>query len=147
MMDKAWIVDLDGTLTDCDWRDQVKKKAKKSGVYDLYDHLGHFDPPRQNVIDLVNRARFGNRKIMIVTSRSDARRDIAIALLSRLEVKFDGLFMRKEGDLTSTAKYKLAEVTNLAFNYEIEMVIDDHPEVCNIMNQYGYNVCKAGRDI
>ena len=77
-------------------------------------------------------------KIIIVSGRTDACRDLTIKWLNDNKIPFDELYMRKEGDVRKDAIIK-EEIYNehIKDKYYIEYIVDDRDQVVKLYRDLG----------
>lgn len=146
-MKKAIIVDLDGTLCDCEHR----RKLKSNGKIDF----NHFLDPKNVIKDPLNvwcseliSAMYSLDYIIIfVSGREDSLKETTINWLKSHMMNHHVLFMRKAGDYRKDYEVK-TEIYNrhIKDEYEILFVVDDRKQVVDMWREMGMVVlhCAEG---
>lgn len=126
----AIIVDIDGTL------------AHHEGVRDPYDFSKvYLDKPDSAVIDAVRHAQTAGMVTIVVSGRSDACYDSTVRWLRDNGVKYDHLFMRKDGDVRADWIVKDEIIrTHIQDNFFVAYCLDDRDQVVNHNRNMGYKV-------
>lgn len=155
---KYIVVDLDDTLFCARRRDYL---LKSKCPYDYAAHMEmteedwqeyhrscHFDPPRREVIALVEAMRAGH-EVLVVTSRPEWCRVRTQDQLRAIGFKYTALLMRPEDDKRSSDKLKPALLGSwlggLWFT-KIAVVLDDHEGVINAFRKLGILSIKINRN-
>lgn len=136
----AIIVDIDGTLADCNHRRyHVAQKPKNWGRF-----FAEMDKDRLNGwCDLLIRmAAFGNGafncKILLVSGRGEEYRERTVAWLKRWDVHYDELLMRPEKDSRPDTEIKLEIYRrDIAPRYCVQFVVDDRKSVTQMWRAQG----------
>lgn len=121
--ENAFIFDIDGTLAKMSWR----------SPYDM--SMVSEDSLHIDVAWLLRELAVNNR-IIICSWREDSCRQDTIDWLEKYEVKYDELFMRKEGDKRNDAiiKYEIL-VNDIIPKYYVRGVFDDRDRVVSMYRQ------------
>lgn len=142
-MERAIIIDLDGTLCNCEHR----RKLKSTGKIDF----GHFLDPENIAKDPVNdwcreliKGMFSiGYTIIFVSGREDTLRNATINWLgeNRLLIYPPQIFMREEGDYRKDFEVK-KEIyeDHIKFKYEILFIVDDRKQVVDMWRGEGLTV-------
>lgn len=144
---KAIIVDLDGTLCDCEHRRKLKEGTNKID-------FAHFLSPENVIKDPLNvwckeliLAMRSQYAIIFVSGREDALEQTTRNWCEKHYVPFDGLFMRKSGDYRKDCEVK-TEIyeQHIKDNYEILFVVEDRKQVVDMWRGMGMVVlhCAEG---
>ena len=128
----CYLVDVDGTV------------AINSTRPPFAWHRVDEDSPNLPVIQLVQQLSQTN-KIIIMSGRSDACRELTTQWLDRYQIPHDEILMRSENDqrpdeLTKSELYH----THILGNYNILGVVDDRPKVCRMWRRLGLTVFQVG---
>lgn len=128
------IVDLDGTLCDCDHRrNYVIAKDWKS----FYGALSE-DPVKTNVANFVTvLSHFC--KIVIVSGRPDNYLEPTLKWLEKMNISYNEIYMRREGDYRkdSIVKREIYEKhINNGYN-KVMLVLDDRNQVVEMWRSLG----------
>ena len=125
---KAILVDLDGTLCDCEHRVHhvrgEKKNWKAFNKLMVHDQLNHW------CFELMEAMAARDYKIIFVTGRGELSRVPTENWLKKHSVKYDHLFMRGVLDIREDADVK-EEIFELHIkqNYQVLFVVDDRKSV------------------
>lgn len=138
----AIIVDLDGTLADCEHRrhfiegdpdDPTVRKDWKS----FYESMSE-DPVNQWCEHLVNLHFAADIRVILTTGRPAQYRKLTEAWLSNNAIPFDELYMRAEGDFRADELIK-EEIykTKIEPAYRTILVVDDRAKVVKKWRELG----------
>lgn len=134
-LEKAVIVDVDGTLAKMDGR----------GPFDW--HRVDEDKPNQFVIDVVSGLRKSGYHIIVLSGRDGNAECFSktYAWLDANQIQFDIFIMRREGDCRKDSVIK-EEIfwREIAPNFNVQMVIDDRPQVTRMWRSIGLEVLQVG---
>lgn len=141
MTRKAIIVDIDGTLADCEHRRHFLDKK---------DWKGFFSKMSDDLIiswvrDLVeNIAELSGLRIIIVTGRPSNYGGLTIEWLYENYVHYDAIFFRQEGDFRpdEIVKKEIYQ-TKIEPDYDVKYVIDDRSKVVKMWRDLGLNVLQC----
>ena len=139
------IVDLDGTVADCDWRlPLIKEKPKNWKAF--FEGIPK-DPPIDCMIEMVRAFRQAGSLVIYCTGRPDHYRRESLMWLNQHSISaINGLYMRPKGDHSPDYECKkrlLAQIR--ADGYNPTIVIDDKPEVCDMFRDEGLVVLQVKR--
>ena len=144
---KAIIIDLDGTLCDCEHR----RKLRSNGKIDF----GHFldpenvkkDPINIWCAELIHAMEERGYYILYVSGREDSLYDTTEYWLGKHQIANDNLYMRKSGDYRKDCDVK-TEIYNkhIKDKYAILFVVDDRKQVVDMWREMGMTVlhCAEG---
>ena len=141
---KAIIVDLDGTLCDCEHRRKFKENGKIDFNYFLDKENVIKDPLNVWCGELVIAMKQRGYKILFVSGREDSLFTYTCAWLKKNNIGFDGLLMRKSGDYRKDCEVK-TEIYNehIKDEYEILFVVDDRKQVVDMWREMGMTVLQC----
>jgi len=127
------IVDLDGTLSNCDHRRHLARKGK----WDEFFKRCYEDSGQWPVIHTVNALRQylprEQYQIVIFSGRSDIVAERTEDWLDYFNVQYDELFMREEGDYTPDDILKKQMLDELLQEEDsVLMCIDDRQKVVDM---------------
>jgi predicted kinase len=127
---KAIIVDIDGTLAKMKGRSPFEWNRVKE------------DSCNEVVKGLVNS--YPNN-VMVFSGRDAVCKQDTIDWLKENGIKYDGLFMREEGnnEKDSIIKRRMFE-QNIRGKYFVEYVLDDRLSVCRMWHQMGLQLLRVG---
>lgn len=146
MKEKAIICDLDGTLASCEWR-----RHHVSPIFpDRHKNWPAFfdginaDAPVPFVIEILERCRKAGFKIILTTARPDSYRYHTEWWLNEHNIKYNYMFMRRAGDarLDHVVKEEIYR-QKIEPNFEIQLVVDDRPSVCDKWRELGLHVVQV----
>ncbi|OGW10302.1 MAG: hypothetical protein A2W75_02735 [Nitrospinae bacterium RIFCSPLOWO2_12_39_15] len=133
-MKQAIIVDLDGTLANCDHRRHFVEQKPK----DWNKFYAGIEKDTVNKWCKTLLQKFHDTFIIIVSGRPDNYRDITLNWLEAQSIFYDKIFMRKSGDYRTDyiVKKELYE-EHIKGEYEVIIVIDDRKQVVNMWRKEG----------
>jgi hypothetical protein len=117
-MDKCLILDLDGTISDCNHRMHLIEGSKKKWN-EFFDGCTE-DPLVLPVYDIVNKLS-EDLKVVIITSRPERNRNLTVDWLNKHNIKFENLLMRKNNDFRKSPVIK-SELLDLTIDNNFEPV-------------------------
>lgn len=132
MKEEIILVDLDGTLCDCEWRRKEFLCDEKKN-FDAFNKAAIRDMPNHWCLELIKA--MGARLVfpLYVSGRSDDCRDITMEWLNRWLPGFKnhGLLMRKAGDYRPDVEVKKEFLTQviLPLGHTILFAVDDRASV------------------
>lgn len=125
-MDKAIIVDIDGTIATRVNRDPFE-----------YDKVID-DAPKDNVIQIISSMWKSGHKVIFVTARDDSCRLQTLIWLKRWCPPFTEVHMRKTGDVRDDAIVKREIYESLIKpEYNVVAVFDDRQKVVDMWREIG----------
>ncbi len=132
----AIIVDLDGTLTNCEHRVHHVQKEKKD--WQSFNDLMVHDELNQWCFDLIESMSNSGSEIILLTGRDDDYRSHTERWLAENNVKYLELYMRKASDQRSDAIIK-KEVydQNIKEKFAIQFVLEDRKSVVEMWREEG----------
>jgi len=139
---RAWVFDLDGTITDTRHRDHLNPRMMEGyeGNGDKwvpYSMAGDKDDAILPVIAMMRGAPLAVN-IWIITGRTNLARDLTEHWLEVNRVPHYHLWMRKEGDHRPNVELKLARLDALeSRGHSVELWVDDYPRVTKAMRKRG----------
>ena len=127
-MEKAIIVDLDGTLCDVDHRVHHVTGPTKNWVE--FNQLLIHDKLNNWCFELIKAMKNLNYKIIFITGRGESNRKSTVEWLKKHSVDYDLLFMRGLLDNREDADVKEdIYINQVKEHYEILFVVDDRKSV------------------
>lgn len=135
-LERAIIVDLDGTLADCEHRVSHLHKSPKDWD-SFYSGLMN-DSLNKWCAELIDAMKYKDYKILFVTGREEKYREVTISWLLKNKVEFDHLIMRELNDRRDDFLVK-EDLYNkkIKNHYDILFVIDDRASVVNKWRELG----------
>lgn len=134
-----FLVDLDHTLSDAHWRDNLL------GNWDRYHRASVDDDPIAEVVALLWAFRTMNWRIMILTARPSKYRALTEAWLRDNNVPFDEILMRDDEGFHPSDEMKW-KLVNARFNdiwaHQI-IVMDDRTDVSRKFSENGITVLQV----
>lgn len=137
MKEKAIIIDLDGTLADCEHRKQFISGVKKDWKSFLKD-----ENIIQDTLNLWCASIIANfkqtHKIILVTGRNELTRKITQEWLTKFDQYFDLLLMRNNNDFRQDAVIK-EEIFRLHIQpkFDVLFCVDDRKQVVDMWRKLG----------
>ena len=145
-MMRTVIFDIDGTLSNPEHRLHYLTGANKD--WDAFLSACGEDAPYSEMIRLCNVVA-RSFIIMLVTGRSEKFRKMTEDWLEKHKVRYDGLYMRPDGDFRPDHVIK-SEILDrlLAAGHEIDFVVDDRQSVVDMWRSRGLTClqCRAWDD-
>lgn len=134
------IVDIDGTLANCDHRlHHIKGETKD---WDAFHREVYKDKPIWPAIHLVYALHRAGWFIILMTGRKERCRSATANWLSRNRVPYDMLLMREENDHRQDVEVKrellhMLKKISLSDVYSPSMVIEDRKRVIDMWREEG----------
>lgn len=129
----AILVDIDGTVA-------------LMGARSPFDETRvHEDRPNYRVINVVEQLYTAGNNVVFLSGRTAKCKDATLSwLLQHVQVPFDGLFMRPEGDgrKDSIVKYELFN-EHVRNQYNVTAVLDDRNQVVQMWRAIGLTVLQV----
>ncbi len=140
-MGKVCIVDLDGTIANCDHR--VKYVTGTNKDWDKFYKECVNDTPNWPVIQVLHALYTVGYKIVILSGRSDEVRKETIAWLQNYGINYQGLYMRPDKNYISDdqlkAKMMLDAQQEMGFTKDdVLCILDDRDKVVRMWRDAGY---------
>lgn len=130
---KAIIVDLDGTLCDCEHRRHFIEKKDWKSFYES----ARVDKASQNVLNFV-KLMTPSHTILFVTGRPDEYRGLTEDWFEKHFIDRGFLFMRKTGDFRKDCIVKQEIYENeIKPNFNVVLCIDDRKQVVDMWRSLG----------
>lgn len=124
----AIIVDLDGTLTNCDHRlDHLQQTPKD---WEAFFKAMDKDHVHEWCLELILAMKARGHAIILLTGRPDDYRDLTTEWLARENIPYEHLFMREASDKRSDSVVKLEFYKReIAPHYEVLFCLEDRASV------------------
>ena len=149
MIPCAYIFDIDGTLADCSHRLHFIEPADNATF--TYDGKLEFNPdwesfyeacvddkPIEGVIEILKLLSHTGIKIVLVTGRPKKYLTQTLAWLLKQNIKFDGMYMREDGDHRQDyiVKHELY-MNDISKSYAIQGVFEDRKQCVDMWRGLG----------
>lgn len=155
MIPCAYIFDIDGTLADCSHR--LKHILPTKETFQSIDYLDKFQPdwekfyemcvddkPIEGVIEILKLLSHTGIKIVLVTGRPKKYLTQTLAWLLKQNIKFDGIYMREDGDHRPDYIVKHELYMNyISKNYAILGVFEDRKQCVDMWRGLGLTCCQV----
>lgn len=127
----AIIVDIDGTLCDCEHRRHFIEKKDWKSFYES----ARVDKPNANVLEFI---RLTKHEIIFVSGRPEEYRQLTWDWFVKHKITGTQLFMRADGDFRkdSVVKREIYE-KKIAPHFDIVLCIDDRSQVVQMWRSLG----------
>lgn len=136
MKNKAILIDLDGTLANCNHRLHYIRSEKKN--YKTFSSDEEIEKDMLNSWCSSIISHFKNdHKIIILTGRNEYSRRITLEWLVKHDIYIDEMIMRKDGDFRKGEVVKADEIEKLKEKYDLVFAIDDNIKVAQMMRNMG----------
>jgi hypothetical protein len=139
------IVDIDHTLSDSAWRDELIGVAS----WDEYHQNNHQDEPIEEVVQLIKSVafveqRFFNYDVICVTARPEKWRQQTMDWLLKNDIMIDELLMRPDDNYMSAGELKVHLVKEHLRSLEkVAFVLDDNDKVRDAFRAEGVVVLQV----
>lgn len=135
------IVDLDGTLSDCNHRLHFVSGSKKD--WKSFFNLSYEDPviePAKELIDMLKTKYM----IIILTARPESNREMTTKWLSDNNIDYDALFMRPNSNFKKSpvVKKELVEVMK-CHDYIPIYALEDRQDCIDMFHELGIFTLKV----
>ena len=149
MIPCAYIFDIDGTLADCSHRLHFILPAKEDLIGDIdLDKIAPDwesfyeacvdDKPIEGVIETLKLLSHTGIKILLVTGRPKKYLAQTLAWLLKQNIKFDGIYMREDGDHRQDYIVKHELYMNyISKSYAIQGVFEDRKQCVDMWRGLG----------
>ncbi len=133
---KAIIVDLDGTLTNCDHRLSHLRKSPKD--WDAFFLGMGEDELHEWCAQLISSMSKSGHAVILLTGRPDEYRELTTKWLAKHEISYDHLLMRKTDDHRSDSevKWELYQQA-VAPRYQVLFCVEDRASVVAMWRENG----------
>lgn len=143
-MKKCIIVDIDGTLSNCDHRQPFLRQKPKD--WKSFHERCHLDEPHLWCIDLLKKY-MNTHTIILVSGRVDESRVATFEWLILYGVPYHWLYMRGPGDHRDDTIFK-KEIyeRNIKGKFKVDFVLDDRRRLADMWRAEGLVVlhCAEG---
>lgn len=147
-MHDAIIFDVDGTLADVSpYLHHIRNinddpDFKKD--YDKFHEESINALPNPEVVEMLNKAFFNQKHVIVVTSRREYWRGITSYWLAKHDIGHHALYMRKDGDFRPDYEVKKDILLKIKKHWRVIHAVDDNPEVLKLWYEYGIPTTKIG---
>lgn len=133
---EAIIIDLDGTLANCDHRRHLVEGEKRD--WDRFFSLMWKDTANYIVWEFTQNPY---ATVLIVSGRPNKYRRTTVKWLKDNNITYNRLFMRKNGDYRKddVVKQEIYD-TKIKDKYDIKFAIDDREDIAEVWNRNGIPV-------
>lgn len=133
---KAIIIDLDGTLADCEHRVHHLHKTPKDWK-SFYSGLIN-DELNSWCHDLMKAMKNTGFELLIVTGREETYRQESISWLEKYNIEYDALYMRGKKDYREDSEIKKEiYLDKIKDKYDVSFVLDDRLSVVKMWRELG----------
>ena len=141
------IFDVDGTLLDVDHRRKFVDGSMGKKDWKAFVENIKYDTPIWSVVNLCKTLQ-DTCNIVVVSGRNEAQREITEKQLTALDIQFDTLRMRPDGDYEPDYVVKEVILDELILDgYKPEMAFDDRPSVCAMWRRRGITTFQLSGDV
>ncbi|MGI5236615.1 hypothetical protein [Dactylosporangium sp. CA-139066] len=131
------VFDIDGVVADV--RHRLRYLERRPKDWTRFFAAADRDPVLPEGVELAQQYA-ANHVLVWLTGRPEHLRDITSAWLSAAGLPAELLFMRPANDRRPAREFKPRQLTRLAKESPIEVVVDDDPEVVSRLRELGYPV-------
>lgn len=139
-------VDIDGTISDAQWRVD-KHILKKPKNWKAFYAAISLDKPHEDIVWLVKTLHTCNVDIIICTGREEKYREATEEWLKRHDIPYTKLYMRKRGDHRKDYIVK-AELYDqmVSEGYKPILCLEDRDQVVSALRNKGIRVLQVCKD-
>jgi len=136
------VIDLDGTLCDCEHRQIHAQNAEWDKFHEGLVH----DLPNSDVVaflDIIRNCHGKMVQVVACTGRNEAFRKLTLDWFFQYDIHIDVLLMRPDGDFTPDHELKPIMLQNFLGGEKsevldkVKMVLDDRDKVVDAWREYG----------
>ncbi len=142
------IVDLDGTLADGRWRIGLMPPPDQRHIDTAwleFNRMAAWDFPITGTVDVVRALAEAGYRIVILTGRGAATREITEQWLENWAVPYDKLIMREVGDCRPDTEIKLEALESLGGPEYVLCAFDDLPHIVDLWRSKGITTYEVTR--
>jgi phosphoglycolate phosphatase-like HAD superfamily hydrolase len=147
-MHDAIIFDVDGTLADVSpYLYHIRNIYNSTNFkkdYDKFHEESICALPNQEVVEMVSKAFFDQKHVIIVTSRNEHWRGVTSYWLAKHDIGHHALYMRKDGDFRPDYEVKKDILLKIKKHWRVIHAVDDNPAVLKLWYEYGIPTTKIG---
>ena len=139
-MSQRWVIfDLDGTLSDCDWRRGHVDGTLGKPDWNAFHQASVMDAPREGIVTIAKALDVLLLPIIIMTGRNERYRVQTVAWLKAAGVHHDQLLMRGDTDFRPDTELKAEMLSRMYQRYKGDpfLVFDDRAAVVKMWRAKG----------
>lgn len=127
----AVIVDMDGTLSSCEWRRHHVNDGKREWA--AFFEKQSADAPVPAVVNRIDQAKADGCSVIVVTARPDIYRYQTEWWLMLNRIEYDFLFMRDRHDHRPDAEVKRDLYrAHIVDDFDAQFALEDRPQVAEV---------------
>ncbi len=130
---KTVLVDLDHTISDALWRDEM---ILNGDSWDDYHAASFFDKPIPEMASLVRALRWTGYELIAITSRPQKWHKLTLQWLAKYNIPIDEILMRPPDDFRPSPELKLGMIKKYYLK-DIAFIIEDREDVCQAFREAG----------
>lgn len=139
---KKILVDIDHTLSDAFWRDEMMKGGPNNTNWDDYHSASKDDKTLPVFVDLINALNLYGYDIVLITARPEKWRKLTMDWLCKHDINVEELLMRADDCFRSSPELKIQLVEERFGNKDhlheqIAFVMDDREDVIQAFTALG----------
>lgn len=143
-MKNVIILDLDGTISNCDHRQELAE----AGDWDGFNDQCHLDEPYPDMVELINALSLAGKTILGCTGRMEKNRTKTDAWFVKNGVAVDRVLMRPDDEFAKALDMKIAELEKFFGSKEevlanVLCVFEDSEKLVVGFRDYGLTVCQV----
>lgn len=133
---KAVIVDIDGTITEVDYRRRHLLTKPKN--WEAFNAEMHLDRPRTAILQLIRILEENGSRIVLCTGREEIYREVTESWLKKHDVPNHALYMRVTKDYRSDEVVKSELLDQVLIDgFQPWLVVDDRDKVVKMWRERG----------
>lgn len=141
-MTKVIVFDIDGTLANIEHRRGFV--ASKPKNFKAFNAAIPQDTPHEEIVFLAKTFADQGHTVLLCSGRGEESRDITIDQMGNFGVRFDKLFMRKEGDYRADNIVKVELLADIRKQFgEPYLWFDDRKQVVDAIRAEGVRVLQV----
>lgn len=133
------LFDVDHTISNAFWRDDMIKRSRDSGDWEEYHSRSNEDKPLSDVVALVNHIAFYNTNIQVwaITARPEKWRKQTMNWFIKNNVRVDTLLMRPEDKFKPAPEIKIDLCNEHDIMDKVLCIFDDREDVITAFKALG----------
>lgn len=139
------LFDIDHTISDAFWRDDMIKRSRNSGDWEEYHSRGKYDKPIDDMLQLIKIIKFGSfdyvhsndTEVWAITARPEKWRKQTMEWFIKHEIKIDVLLMRPENEFKSAPEIKIKLCKDEGILDRVLCIFDDREDVVEAFKGLG----------